>query len=107
MCGHMLFSHHWTHIPPSIPLIIYGTVTGASVLQLLLGGILPGLLCTVMLMLTAAWLAKKRNYPRAERWPSLKEFCSDMWPALPALAAPLLLTVGMLGDGSHQQKWLL
>ena len=39
--------------PPSIPLIIYGTVTGASVLQLLLGGILPGLLCTVMLMLMA------------------------------------------------------
>ena len=29
--------------PPSIPLIIYGTVTGASVIQLLLGGILPGL----------------------------------------------------------------
>jgi tripartite ATP-independent transporter DctM subunit len=50
-----------------------------------------------MLMLMAAWLAKKRNYPRAERWPSMKEFCSDMWPALPALAAPLLLTVGMLG----------
>ena len=31
--------------PPSIPLIIYGTVTGVSVLQLLLGGILPGILC--------------------------------------------------------------
>jgi tripartite ATP-independent transporter DctM subunit len=83
--------------PPSIPLIIYGTVTGASVLQLLLGGILPGLLCTVMLMLMAAWLAKRRNYPRASRWPTMKEFGSDMWPALPALAAPILLTVGMLG----------
>lgn len=82
--------------PPSIPLIIYGTVTGASVLQLLLGGILPGLLCTVMLMLMAAWLAKKRDYPRAGRWPSLQEFWADMWPAMPALAAPVLLTVGML-----------
>jgi tripartite ATP-independent transporter DctM subunit len=82
--------------PPSIPLIIYGTVTGASVLQLLLGGILPGLLCTAMLMLMAAWLAKKRNYPRADRWPSLQEFWTDMWPAMPALAAPVLLTVGML-----------
>jgi tripartite ATP-independent transporter DctM subunit len=37
--------------PPSIPLIIYGTVTGVSVIQLLLGGILPGLLCVAMLML--------------------------------------------------------
>src|ERR1043165_7126266 len=36
--------------PPSIPLIIYGTVTGVSVIQLLLGGILPGLLCVLMLM---------------------------------------------------------
>ena len=83
--------------PPSIPLIIYGTVTGASVLQLLLGGILPGLICTAMLMGTAAWLAKRRNYPRAERWPTSKEFLTDMWPAIPALAAPVLLTAGMLG----------
>jgi tripartite ATP-independent transporter DctM subunit len=83
--------------PPSIPLIIYGTVTGASVLQLLLGGILPGLICTAMLMGTAAWLAKRRNYPRAERWPTAKEFWTDMWPAIPALAAPVLLTAGMLG----------
>jgi tripartite ATP-independent transporter DctM subunit len=83
--------------PPSIPLIIYGTVTGASVLQLLLGGILPGLICTAMLMGTAAWLAKRRNYPRAERWPTAKEFLADMWPAIPALAAPVLLTAGMLG----------
>jgi tripartite ATP-independent transporter DctM subunit len=64
--------------PPSIPLIIYGTVTGASVLQLLLGGILPGLICTAMLMGTAAWLAKRRNYPRAERWPTAKEFLTGM-----------------------------
>lgn len=83
--------------PPSIPLIIYGTVTGASVLQLLLGGILPGLICTAMLMGTAAWLARRRNYPRAERWPTAKEFLADMWPAIPALAAPVLLTAGMLG----------
>src|SRR6187431_2630759 len=51
--------------PPSIPLIIYGTVTGVSVIQLLLGGILPGLLCVAMLMLMTAWLAMRRNYPRA------------------------------------------
>ena len=57
--------------PPSIPLIIYGTVTGVSVIQLLLGGILPGLLCVAMLMLMTGWLAMRRNYPRAARWPTL------------------------------------
>jgi tripartite ATP-independent transporter DctM subunit len=82
--------------PPSIPLIIYGTVTGVSVLQLLLGGILPGLLCVAGLMLMTAWLAKRRNYPRAERWPTPGEIWRDMLPALPALLAPVVLIGGML-----------
>lgn len=82
--------------PPSIPLIIYGTVTGVSVLQLLLGGIVPGILCTIALMVMTAWLAKRRNYPRAERWPTFAELKRDMPPALPALLAPVILTAGML-----------
>lgn len=82
--------------PPSIPLIIYGTVTGASVLQLLLGGIIPGLLCTVMLMLTAAWLATRRGFPRAPRWPTWGELWRDFKPASPAIAAPVILIAGML-----------
>lgn len=82
--------------PPSIPLIIYGTVTGVSVLQLLLGGILPGLICVAGLMLMTAWLARKRNYPRAERWPTMRELWRDMLPALPAIMAPVILIVGML-----------
>src|SRR5687767_10844795 len=82
--------------PPSIPLIIYGTVTGASVIQLLLGGILPGLLCVAMLMLMTAWLALRRGYPRAERWPHAAELWRDFKPAAPAIAAPVILIAGML-----------
>jgi len=82
--------------PPSIPLIIYGTVTGVSVIQLLLGGILPGLLCVAMLMLMTGWLAMRRKYPRAERWPTAREFWHDFKPAAPAIAAPLILIGGML-----------
>jgi tripartite ATP-independent transporter DctM subunit len=82
--------------PPSIPLIIYGTVTGASVIQLLLGGILPGLLCVAMLMLMTGWLALRRGYPRAERWPTGGELWRAFWPAAPAIAAPVILIIGML-----------
>ena len=82
--------------PPSIPLIIYGTVTGASVIQLLIGGIIPGLLCTGMLMLMAAWLARRGKFPRAERWPTRRELWRDFVPAFPAIAAPVILIVGML-----------
>ena len=82
--------------PPSIPLIIYGTVTGVSVIQLLLGGILPGLLCVAMLMLMTGWLALRRKYPRAEHWPTAAELWRDFKPALPAIMAPVILIAGML-----------
>jgi tripartite ATP-independent transporter DctM subunit len=82
--------------PHSIPLILYGTITGVSVIQLLLGGILPGLLCVVALMLMTAWLSVRRGYPRAERWPSLSRLWADLLPALPALLAPVILIGGML-----------
>jgi len=82
--------------PPSIPLIIYGTVTGVSVIQLLLGGILPGLLCVLMLMLMTGWLAVRRGYPRTERWPTRAELWRDLKPAFPAIVAPVILIAGML-----------
>jgi tripartite ATP-independent transporter DctM subunit len=82
--------------PPSIPLIIYGTVTGVSVIQLLLGGILPGLFCVLMLMLMTGWLAMRRKYPRSDRWPTLAELWRDFKPAAPAIAAPVILIGGML-----------
>src|SRR6478672_9040570 len=71
--------------PPSIPLIIYGTVTGVSVIQLLLGGILPGLLCVAMLMLMTWGLANRRKYPRAAKWPSRADLWRDFKPAFPAI----------------------
>jgi tripartite ATP-independent transporter DctM subunit len=82
--------------PPSIPLIIYGTVTGVSVIQLLLGGILPGILCVIMLMVMTGWLAVRRGYPRMERWPSRAEVWRDFKPAFPAILAPVILIAGML-----------
>jgi tripartite ATP-independent transporter DctM subunit len=82
--------------PPSIPLIIYGTVTGVSVIQLLLGGILPGLVCVAMLMLMTGWLAVRRNYPRSPRWPTARELWTDFKPAFPAIVAPVILIAGML-----------
>ena len=65
-------------------------------IQLLLGGILPGLLCVLMLMLMTGWLALRRGYPRADRWPRAGELWRDFKPAAPAIAAPVILVVGML-----------
>lgn len=82
--------------PPSIPLIIYGSVTSVSIIQLLLAGIVPALLCVGLLMITVAVLARWRNFPRAERWSRPSEILEAFLPALPALLTPVLLVAGML-----------
>lgn len=82
--------------PPSIPLIIYGSVTSVSIIQLLLAGIVPALICVFLLMLTVAVMSRWRNFPRAARWSTPREILRDLLPALPALLTPVLLVAGML-----------
>ena len=82
--------------PPSIPLIVYGSVTSVSIVQLLIAGILPAILCTIFLMLTVLIIAILRGHPRADRWPTPQEIVSDMLPALPAILAPVLMVGGMM-----------
>ncbi|SOE17514.1 tripartite ATP-independent transporter DctM subunit [Hoeflea halophila] len=82
--------------PPSIPLIVYGSVTSVSTVQLLLAGIVPALICVALLMLTAAVLSMRHAMPRAERWPTLGEVWVSLLPALPAILAPVLMIAGML-----------
>jgi tripartite ATP-independent transporter DctM subunit len=64
--------------------------------QLLIGGVMPALLYTTLLMITVAWLAYRHNHPRSERWPTIRDLWSTFMPALPALITPLLLVGGML-----------
>jgi len=82
--------------PPSIPLIIYGSVTSVSIVQLLIAGIMPALLYVALLMTTVGWLAQKHNHPRSKRWPTVKELWDSFVPAAPALMTPILLVGGML-----------
>jgi C4-dicarboxylate transporter, DctM subunit len=53
-------------IPPSIPMVIYALVSGASVGALFLGGVVPGFLMAGLMMGVVAIIAKKRNMPRDE-----------------------------------------
>lgn len=82
--------------PPSIPLIIYGSITSVSIVQLLLAGIVPALICVALLMITVAIMARFRDYPRSARWSTPREIVRDLLPALPALLTPVLLVAGML-----------
>lgn len=82
--------------PPSIPLIIYASITSISALQLLVAGIIPALICVAMLMIATAIIAVKSELPRAASWPTVRSLWDAFWPAAPALFAPIVLVGGML-----------
>ena len=50
-------------IPPSIPMVLYGVVSGTSIAALFIAGIIPGLLIGIFQMITAYTIACKYNYP--------------------------------------------
>lgn len=51
-------------IPPSIPMVIYALISGASIGALFLAGIIPGLFMAVSLMILIAWIARRRGLPQ-------------------------------------------
>lgn len=78
--------------PPSIPLIIYGSVASVSVGKLFLGGVLPGLLMGVALMVMIGVYAVKRKY---ERHPfRLKSLIRQTFSSILALITPLIILTG-------------
>ena len=49
-------------IPPSLPFVIYGMMGNTSIGALFLGGLVPGLVMTLFMMGTVAWLARRRGW---------------------------------------------
>ncbi|MDR7867321.1 MAG: TRAP transporter large permease [Sporomusaceae bacterium] len=82
-------------IPPSIPFIVYGVIANVSIGALFLGGVVPGILLGVGLMLYMWYVARKRHYP-IEKQASFKEVVVGAWKALPALLMPIIIMGGIL-----------
>lgn len=78
--------------PPSIPLIIYGSVASVSVSELFMGGVIPGILMGVLLMVMIFFYAIKRGY---ERHPfRLMALLRQFIFSVPALITPLIILSG-------------
>lgn len=71
-------------IPPSIPMILFGVIGNVSVVKLFLGGIIPGILIGVALMIGWYFHAKKSDYKCSER-----------------------VTIGQLGAATKNAGWAL
>lgn len=83
-------------IPPSIPMIIYGFVTETSVTRLFLAGIVPGIIYAGGMMIMAVILARREGVLPQPRmtWPQRKQ---PIIAALPALALPVMILIGIYG----------
>ena len=83
-------------IPPSIVLVIYGNITETDVGQLLMAGILPGIVCCIALCVYAYFKAKKYNFPKSDKF-SFKRFLVSFKDAIWALIMPIIILGGIYG----------
>src|SRR3984893_3323420 len=83
-------------IPPSLALILYGIIAEQSVPRLFLAGILPGLLQAALFAAWVVWYARRHNFPREKpmSWAARGRVTAG---ALPALAVPVIVAVGIYG----------
>ena len=81
-------------IPPSIPMVIYALVSGASVGALFLGGVVPGALMALLMMGVVHVIATRRNMPREEKIP-LREWPAILYRGALPLSLPLVLLGGI------------
>jgi tripartite ATP-independent transporter DctM subunit len=81
-------------IPPSIPMVIYAVIAEASVGKLFLGGIIPGILMGLAMMVITHFIAKKRGFYR-DRRATLKEFFDAFKGAFLAILTVVILLGGI------------
>ena len=81
-------------IPPSIPMVIYAMVSGASVGALFLGGVVPGFLMAALMMIVVHFMAVKRNMPREDAIP-LRDWPAIIYRGALPLSMPMVLLGGI------------
>ncbi len=83
-------------IPPSIPMILYAVMADASVVQIFVAGIVPGVLGGLMMFGLAYWYARRYNYPVEEvfSWQKLRKTAKEAgW----AFLLPIIILGGIFG----------
>lgn len=84
-------------IPPSIPMVIYGVVGNASIGDLFIAGIIPGILVGLALAVWAYIYSKKKGFKGTSEPTSLKRILKAIWDAKWALLVPVIILGGIYG----------
>jgi len=83
-------------LPPSGAMIIFGVVTGTSIVDLFVAGIIPGLMIGFSLFALTAWLSWRNRYGVAARM-SVVEWAANVWTSLKRAFVSLMMPVIILG----------
>lgn len=81
-------------IPPSIPLVVYGSIAGVSVGKLFLAGFVPGLLMAACLMVAVHLMSVRNNYPR-DKWVGWPVLGRSVVRSIPVLMLPAIILGGI------------
>ena len=83
-------------IPPSIPMILYAVMAEASVVQLFVAGIVPGIIGGLGLMAMAYWFARRYDLPIEQefKWSEVRRTARE---ALWAFTLPMIILGGIFG----------
>lgn len=84
-----------TMIPPSIGLVLYGSIGEVSIGRLFLGGFVPGLLMAVFLMIAVTITSRIKGYQPERERASFKEVSTTFIECIWAFLFPILLIVGL------------
>lgn len=83
-------------IPPSLPMIIVGTLTGISVSKMFLAGAIPGVLLGLGMMVVSYRISLKQNHPKGKKF-STQEKIAAFKDAFWAIMLTVLILFGILG----------
>lgn len=84
-------------IPPSIPMVIYGVATGASISSMFIAGFFPGFLIGGILMVLAYYISKKNGYVGSAQTYTKEERKAIMREARWSLLVPIIVLGGIYG----------
>ena len=82
-------------IPPSVMFVVYSTLAQVSVGDMLIAGIVPGIILTVMFCVVIALMGFVYNYPRGDKQ-TLKERVATVLDAAPTLLIPIVIVGSIL-----------